>query len=213
MKVAGVIGRKVGMTRLPDGDGLVAVTLIKLEQQAVTKILTVDRDGYDAVQVGYYSKKEQRLSKADIARLRKVGIDNNYARYREFRTTEVSTDELGKSLTVELLKDVKTLDVQGITKGRGCQGVVKRWNHKTGRRTHGSRFHRRPGALGGRSQPGRVFKNKKMPGHMGAVNRTIQNLRVLGIDEQQQVVAVKGAIPGQRGGFVVVRPARKANVS
>ena len=210
MKMAGLIGRKVGMTRLPDGDNLVAVSLIKLEQQAVTKILTVDRDGYQAVQVGYYDKKERSLSKADVARLRKVGIDNNYARCREFRTTEeLPTEVLGKSLGVDLLKDVKMLDVQGITKGRGCQGAVKRWGHKTGRRTHGSRFHRRPGALGGRSQPGRVFKNKKMPGHMGAVNRTIQNLRVLGIDEQQQIVAVKGAIPGQRGGFVVVRPAIK----
>lgn len=213
MKMAGLIGRKVGMTRLPDGDALVAATLIKLEQQTITKILTVDRDGYEAVQVGYYDKKERALNKADVGRLRKVGIDNNYARYREFRTTDISTESLGKSLTVDLLKDVETLDVQGVTKGRGCQGVVKRWNHKTGRRTHGSRFHRRPGALGGRSQPGRVFKNKKMAGHMGAVNRTIQSLRVLGIDEQQQIVAVKGAIPGQRGGFVFVRPARKANVS
>lgn len=212
MNMAGLVGRKVGMTRLPDGDNLVAVTLIKLEQQAVTKILTVDRDGYEAVQVGYYGKKERSLNKADIARLRKVGIDNNYARCREFRTAEeVSTEMLGKSLSVDLLKDIKMLDVQGITKGRGCQGAIKRWNHKTGRRTHGSRFHRRPGALGGRSQPGRVFKNKKMPGHMGAVNRTIQNLRVLGIDEQQQIVAVKGAIPGQRGGFVVVRPSRRTD--
>ena len=210
MKPYGFIGRKAGMTRIPDGGRLSSVTLIRLEEQKITKVLTKDKDGYDAIQVGYFAKKDKALTKADHARLRRVEITDNFSRFREFRTAEpVPADSLGVSLHIDMLQDVKMLDVQGIVKGRGFQGAIKRWGYKTGRRTHGSRFHRRPGSLGCRTSPGRVFKNKRMPGHMGSTQQTIQNLQVMGIDSEQQVVAVKGAVPGNRGGYVVLKPAVK----
>lgn len=207
----GLIGRKAGMTRIPHEGELSAVTLIKIETQKVIAVMNAARNGYDALKIGYDMRKEKQLCKPDRGRLRKAGISENFARSKEFRSGEpVPDDCVGSVLDVDMLKDVKRLDVQGITKGRGFQGVVKRWGHKTGRRTHGSRFHRRPGSLSGRAAPARVFKNKKLPGQTGNVKRTVQNLKVLAIDTEQRIVAVKGAVPGQRGGFVLLKPAIKA---
>lgn len=209
----GFVGRKAGMTRVPHEGELAAVTLIKLEEQKITAIMNVEQHGYAAVQVSYRPCKDKVLNKADRARLRKAGITDNFARSKEFRSEQpVPVECMGAQLTVAMLKDVKLLDVQGIVKGRGFQGAIKRWGHKTGRRTHGSRFHRRPGSLGGRAAPARVFKNKKLPGQMGNVKRTVQNLPVLAIDDEQQVIAVKGAVPGQRGGYVTLKPAVKVRV-
>ena len=207
----GLVGRKVGMTRIPHEDELAAVTLIKVETQKVTAVMNAAKNGYHALQIGYDTCKEKKLRQADRGRLRKAGIDENFARTKEFRSEQpVPDDCVGTPLTIAMLKDVKLLDVQGVVKGRGFQGAVKRWGHKTGKRTHGSRFHRRPGSLGGRAAPARVFKNKKLPGQMGNINRTIQNLPVLAIDSEQNLVAVKGSVPGQRGGFVILKPAVKA---
>ena len=207
----GLIGRKAGMTRIPHGGELSAVTLIKIETQKVIDIMNAERNGYHALKIGYDVRKEKKLSKPDLGRLRKAGISENFAHSKEFRSEQpVPEGCVGTELTVAMLKDIKLLDVQGIVKGRGFQGAVKRWGHKTGRRTHGSRFHRRPGSLGGRAAPARVFKNKKLPGQMGNVKRTVQNLKVLAVDAEQCVVAVKGAVPGQRGGYVVLKPAVKA---
>ena len=207
----GFVGRKAGMTRIPHDGELAAVTLIKIEEQKISAVMNTEKNGYDAVQVSYRVGKEKKLTRADRGRLRKVDIAENFTRGKEFRSaTPVPADCLGKTLTIDMLKDVPRLDVQGVVKGRGFQGVVKRWGHKKGRRTHGSRFHRRPGSLGGRAAPARVFKNKKLPGQMGNVNCTVQNLRVLAVDSEQQVVAVKGAVPGQRGSYVLLKPAVKA---
>ena len=210
----GFIGKKIGMTRIPDGDALAAVTLIKLAEQKVTAVRTQEKNGYNAIQVGYYSKRPLRLNKPDIGRLRKAGIEDSFARFREFRIAQPVDDKcVGESLTINMVEDAltttKLLDVQGVTKGRGFQGAIKRWGSKTGRRTHGSRFHRRPGALGGRAAPGRVFKNRKQPGQMGGVQSTVQNLRVLAIDKELNLIAVRGSIPANKGSYVVMRPAIK----
>ncbi len=211
LELCGLVGRKAGMTRVPHEGELAAVTLIKVETQKVIAVANAARNGYHALKVGYDVRKEKHLRQPDRGRLRKAGISENFARSKEFRSSKPLPDDcVGTALGVEMLKDVGWLDVQGIVKGRGFQGVVKRWGHKTGRRTHGSRFHRRPGSLGGRAAPARVFKNKKLPGQMGNVNCTVQNLQVLAVDAEQRVVAVRGAVPGQRGGFVIIKPAIKA---
>lgn len=200
------------MTRMANEDGeMFAVTLLQVIPQKITKILTPERDGYHGVQVGYYEKQEKNLTKPDIARLRKSGVNENYARFKEFRLDgEIEGLELGKAVAIEALEDATSVDVTGHTKGRGFQGATKRWNHKTGRRTHGSRFHRRPGSLGQRTTPGRVYKNKHMPGHMGSAQRTMQNLKVVDVDKENSVIAIKGSVPGHKQGFFVVKPTVKA---
>lgn len=197
-----------------DGEGrMIPVTLVKADEQKVTKILTPERDGYHALQVGYYGKPEFRLNKPDLHRLRKAGLNDSFARAREFRLTEAPEGfEIGNELNVSLFADVGAVDVTGIVKGRGFQGAPKRFNSRTGRRTHGSRFHRRPGSLGQNTTPGRVFKNKKMPGHMGSNSITIQNLKVVDVDNETNVIALKGSIPGHRDGYLVLRPSVKAKV-
>ncbi len=212
MTTTGLIAKKIGMTRMmdPEGQKMLAVTLFKVESNTVTKILTNDRDGYSALQIGYYAKKEKHLTKPDISRLRKAGINENFSRFKEFRVSEVAEGlELGGTLGLETLEGVKAVDISGFTKGRGFQGATKRWNHKTGRRTHGSHFHRRPGSLGCRTTPGRVAKGKHMPGHMGDKQRTIQNLKIMDIDLDAGTIAVSGSCPGYKTGFVVLKPTTK----
>lgn len=208
----GLIAKKIGMTRVIDVEGqMVPVTLLKVEDQKVTKVLSPDRDGYHGIQVGYYQKPEKRLTKPDVGRLRKAEIPENFSRFKEFRLEEPNeAASLGIEVKTDLLTDIKTVDITGITKGCGFQGAIKRWNYKTGRRTHGSHFHRRPGSLGQRTTPGRVFKNKGMPGHMGDVQKTVQNLTVMDIDSESKVIAVKGSVPGHRNGFVIIVPSVKA---
>lgn len=207
----GLIARKIGMTRMVDSDGkMIAVTLLQVEKQKVTKILTPERDGYHGFQIGYFVKSEKNLTKADLTRLRKSNIDDNYARFREIRTAgAVEGLELGNEINSSLFADIQSVDITGVTKGRGFQGAVKRWNATIGRMTHGSRFHRRPGSLGMRSTPGRVFKNKHQPGHLGVETRTIRNLKVVDIDPDNHVIAVQGSVPGHREGFVEIRPTNK----
>jgi len=213
MALPGLIAKKIGMTRMIDAEGqMIPVTLLQVGEQQITKVLSSERDGYDAVQVGYYPKPEHRLTKPDITRLRKAGVDKNFARFREIRAAQPVGEELavGVGVSLGMFDGVVQVDVTGVTKGRGFQGAIKRWNSATGRRTHGSRFHRRPGSLGANTSPGRVFKNKKMPGHMGDAQRTIQNLRVVDIDQENNVIALKGSVPGHRDGFLIIRPSVKA---
>lgn len=206
----GLIVRKVGMTRMVDADGkLIPVTLLKVEEQKVTKVLNVDRDGYRGYQIGYAIKKEKNLTKADVNRLRKNSVNENFSNFVEFRTPEDSPYELGTVMSAELFKDVRAIDVTGITKGRGFQGAVKRWGASIGRMTHGSRFHRRPGSLGQCTSPGRVFKNKHQPGHMGVDSRTVKNVRVMDVDLVNNVIAIKGSVPGHREGLLEIRPTNK----
>lgn len=212
MKMQGLIAKKVGMTRLINKEGqLVPVTLLHVADQQVTKVLTSEKDGYNAVQVGYYTKPDHRMNKPDLTRLRKAGLEKNFTRFKEFRLEDKADAlEIGAVLSVGHFNDVQSVDVTGVTKGHGFEGAITRWGHKTGRRTHGSHFHRRPGSLGQRTTPGRVYKNKGMPGHMGDVQRTIQNLVVVDVDVDSNVIAIKGAVPGHRNGYVVVMPSTKA---
>ena len=206
----GLIVRKVGMTRMVDTDGkLIPVTLLRVEEQRVTKILSQEQNGYEAYQVGYFKKSEKNLTKADLNRLRKENIQENFARFREFRVPEEFSVELGSVMTAEQFKEVSAIDVTGVTKGRGFQGAVKRWNASIGRMTHGSRFHRRPGSLGQCTTPGRVYKNKHQPGHMGVVARTVKNIQVMDVDTANNVIAVKGSVPGHRNGVLEIRPTNK----
>lgn len=192
---------------------MIPVTLLKVEDQQVTKVLSAARDGYHGIQVGYYQKPERKLNKPDLTRLRKGGIEANYTRFKEYRFEAEVSLELGSKLSADLLSEVLSVDVTGVTKGHGFEGAISRWGHKTGRRTHGSHFHRRPGSLGQRTTPGRVYKNKEMPGHMGSAQRTIQNLKVVDVDVEANVIALKGSVPGHRDGFVIVKPSTKSKES
>ncbi len=212
MTIHGLIAKKVGMTRVLDAEGqMIPVTLLKIEGQKVTKILTPERDGYHGIQVGYYEKPERKLSKPDVARLRKVSVGESYTRFKEFRT-EGALDgvNIGSAMNASLFSEVGAVDVTGVTKGHGFEGAITRWGHSSGRRSHGSNFYRLPGSLGMRTTPGRVFKNKEVPGHMGCVQVTVQNLKVVDVDVEANVIALKGSVPGFRNGFVIIKPSVKA---
>ena len=215
MTTAGLIAKKIGMTRMVDAEGqMTAVTLLQVETQKVTKILSQDRDGYVAYQVGYLAKREKHLNKADTTRLRKANVEENFSRFKEFRVE--STGELALGVAIEVAKffeGVSAVDITGISKGCGFSGAHKRWNSAVGRMSHGSRFHRSPGSLGMRSTPGRVFKNRHQPGQEGNTQTTIQNLEVLDVDQANSVVAVRGSVPGHRDGFLIVKPSLKAKAS
>jgi len=212
MTIHGLIAKKVGMTRVLDAEGqMIPVTLLKIEGQKVTKILTPERDGYHGIQVGYYEKPERKLSKPDVARLRKVSVGESYTRFKEFRT-EGTLDgvNIGTAMNASAFSEVGAVDVTGVTKGHGFDGAITRWGHSSGRRSHGSNFYRLPGSLGMRTTPGRVFKNKEVPGHMGCVQVTVQNLKVVDVDVEANVIALKGSVPGFRNGFVIIKPSVKA---
>jgi large subunit ribosomal protein L3 len=208
----GIIAKKIGMTRMVDKNGLmIAVTVLQIENQKVTKIISKAKEGYDAYQVGYFEKAEKGLNKPDIARLRKANIADNFARFKEFRTDSALEGlEVGHALTTKSLEGITAVDVTGITKGRGFSGSVKRWDTAVGRWSHGSRFHRSPGSLGTRTTPGRVFHGKPVPGHYGVEQVTIQNLNVVDIDAENSLIALQGAVPGHRNGYLVINPSIKA---
>lgn len=206
----GFVAKKIGMTRMMNSEGqLIAVTLLKIEDQKVTKVLNKERDGYDGYQVGYYLKPESRINKADLGRLRKVSVADNFTRFKEFRLDGPAQVEIGTALTAAALEGVASVDVVGTTKGRGFTGAIKRWNSARGRMTHGSMYHRRTGSLGCRTTPGRVFKNKPVPGHYGDEQVTIQNLKVMDVDASNNVVALCGSVPGHRSGYLFISPTIK----
>lgn len=211
----GLIAKKVGMTRIINADGeVIPVTLLQIPDQRITKLLTAERDGYQGYQVGFFTKAEKNLNKSDIGRLRRVQVQENYARFCEFRIPGEVSFELGQNLTAELFQDAGIVDVTGITKGRGFQGAVKRWNSSIGPMSHGSMYHRRTGSLGANTSPGRVFKNKPMPGHMGVDRRTVRNLEIVKVDVENNLIALRGSVPGHRDGYLEIRaictPAKKS---
>jgi large subunit ribosomal protein L3 len=208
----GIIAQKIGMTRMVDDQGtMTPVTLLQVAKQKVTKVITPEREGYHAIQIGYWEKPEKRLRKPDISRLRKAGVEENFTRFNEFRLDAALPEAVvGAELKIDAFEGVKTIDCVGLTKGRGFQGAIKRWGSARGRMTHGSCYHRRTGSIGSNTSPARVFKNKKMPGHMGCEQITIQNLKVMVVDKEQNIIAVKGSVPGFRNGYVVIKPSVKA---
>ena len=209
----GVIGRKVGMTRIFEQDGKsIPVTVIEVEANRVTQIKTKDTDGYTAIQVTTGSKKASRLTKPEAGHFANAGVEAGRGLW-EFRIddADIANYSVGSEVKVELFNDVKKVDVTGTSKGKGFAGSVKRWNFRTQDMTHGnSRSHRVPGSTGQNQTPGRVFKGKRMCGHLGNVKVTVQALEVVRVDAERNALLVKGAVPGAINGTVVVKPSVKA---
>ena len=208
-----LLGKKIGMSQVYDDENnVVPVTVVEAGPCSVVQVKTVDKDGYSAVQIGFNPdfKKPQSI-KPLAGHCEKHGVEPQ-AVLSEFRVGEDEEFEAGASLTVEKFSAGEKIDVVATTKGRGFQGVVKRWNFAGGPDSHGSMFHRRGGSYGLCQWPGHIFKNKKMPGHMGAKSRTVQNLRVIKIVPAKNLILVKGSIPGHNGTLVTIRPAKKRKI-
>jgi large subunit ribosomal protein L3 len=210
----GLVGRKCGMSRVFTEDGRsVPVTLIEATPNRVTQIKTVENDGYTAVQVTAGGKRASLVNKAAAGHYAKAQVEAGRGLW-EFRVdaTEVGGFNVGGEVKAdEVFKVGQKVDVQGISKGKGFQGTIKRWNFTMGDATHGNSLsHRSPGSIGQRQTPGRVFPGKKMSGHMGNVTRSAMNLEVVQIDTERHLIAVKGAVPGSTGGDVIIRAAAKA---
>ena len=206
----GVIAKKLGMARFFDEAGShVPVTVLSLEGCTVVAQRTQDKDGYVALQLGAGAKKAKNTSKAEQSHAAKAGLTDTPRVLSEVRLTAASTLKVGDIVTVAAFTEGQLVDVIGVTKGKGFQGVVKRFRVAGGPAAHGSMFHRRIGSVGMRQTPGRVWKNQRMPGHMGTDARTVQNLRVVKILAEKNLILVKGAIPGANGDDVIVRSAIK----
>ncbi|RTE87654.1 MULTISPECIES: 50S ribosomal protein L3 [Gammaproteobacteria] len=209
----GLVGRKVGMTRIFQEDGAsVPVTVIEVTANRVTQIKTLENDGYRALQVTTGSKKANRVNKPSAGHFAKAGVEAGRGLW-EFRLNgeEGSDIEVGSELTVELFNETKLVDVTGTSKGKGFAGAVKRWNFRTQDATHGNSLsHRAPGSIGQNQSPGKVFKGKKMAGQMGNEQVTVQSLEVVRIDADRNLLLVRGAVPGASGNDVIVKPAVKA---
>jgi large subunit ribosomal protein L3 len=205
----GLLGKKLGMTRLFDAQAgiMIPVTVIDVSGNTILQVKTPDKEGYSAVQVGYGEQKEQRVSKPDLGRFKKAGsTPKRFA--REFRfETGAALPEIHPGL--ETFTTGQWVDVIANSKGKGFQGVYKRYNFGGLKQTHGSMMHRRTGAIGCRSTPGRVWKNQKMPGHMGTTRTTVQNLKIVAIRPEDGVILVSGGVPGAKGGYITIRAAKK----
>jgi large subunit ribosomal protein L3 len=209
--VVGLIGSKLGMTQVFDAAGeLVPVTVVRTGPCTVVQVRTRERDGYDAIQLGFDVRAEKKVRKADRGHAKASGKPG-YRILSEWRVSEPEKYQVGQELKVgEIFSAGDTIDVTGTTKGRGFQGVVKRHGFGGHRQTHGTHeSYRGPGSIGARSYPGRVWKNKRMDGHMGDVRRTIQNLKVVAIREEEDVLLVRGGLPGPTGGYVMIDAAVK----
>lgn len=207
----GLIGRKVGMTRVFTEEGVsIPVTVVEVEANRVAQVKTLETDGYAAIQVTTGAKKANRVNKAEAGHFAKAGVEAGRGLW-EFRLENGEEFAVGAELTVELFNETKKVDVTGTSKGKGFQGAVKRWNFRTQDMTHGNSLsHRAPGSIGQCQTPGRVFKGKKMAGHMGAERVTTQNLEIVRVDAERNLLLIKGAVPGATGGNVIVKPAVKA---
>ena len=209
----GLIATKEGMTRLFQEDGKsLPVSVLKVDTNFISQIKTKQSDGYDSIQLSTKEQKEKNQTKSKIGHFSKNNLSLK-KHIKEFRLDESELDglELGKEYDVNIFEEGQLVDVSGISKGKGFAGTVKRWNFATQDATHGNSLaHRKPGSIGQCQTPGRVWKGKKMAGHMGSVKKTVQNLRVVKIDEENSLLLVQGAIPGFNGSSVIIKPAVKA---
>ncbi|WP_193212348.1 50S ribosomal protein L3 [Luteolibacter marinus] len=205
----GLLGKKLGMTRLFDAEAgsMIPVTVVDVSGNTCLQVKTVEKDGYSAVQVGFDDKKESRVDKPSLGHFKKHGSTPKYL-VKEFRF-ESGQEAPAEHTGLETFTAGQWVDVIAKTKGRGFQGVVKRYGFGGLKQTHGSMMHRRTGAIAAGSTPGRVWKGQKMPGHMGDKPRTIQNLKVVAVRPEDGVILISGAIPGAKGGYVTIRPAKK----
>jgi large subunit ribosomal protein L3 len=209
--IATLLGKKIGMTQVYDAQNvLVPVTVVEAGPCPVVQVKTVETDGYNAVQLGFGAQKAKNASKAESTHAKKAGLDVTPRRLNEVRLTEAFTGKAGDVITVSAFTEGQIIDVLGVSKGKGFQGVVKKHGAAGGPAAHGSMFHRRIGSIGMRQTPGRTWKNQAMPGHMGSNNRTVQNLRVVKILADKNLILVKGAIPGANGDDVIIRSGKKA---
>ncbi len=207
----GIVGRKCGMTRVFTEEGAsIPVTVIEVQPNRVTQVKTSDSDGYEALQVTTGDKKASRMTKSQIGHFSKAQTESGRGLW-EFRIEEDQRVDIGHEFTVGIFEPGQKVDATGVTIGKGFAGVIKRYNFKTQDATHGNSLsHRAPGSIGQNQSPGRVFKGKKMAGHMGNVQRTTQNLEVVRVDEERHMLLIRGAVPGPKGGDVVICPAVKA---
>ena len=206
----GIIGKKIGMTQIFDEIGnVIPVTVIQAGPCVVAQKKTVETDGYNAIQLGFAVVKEKHMTKAEIGHFAKAGVENK-KHLKEFRLDDISAINVGDVITADTFAAGEKVDVTGMTKGRGYSGVIKRWNHHHLRMTHGTGpIHRQPGSMGV-IDPARIFKNKKMAGQYGNEQVTVLNLKVVKIDAEKNLIAIKGAIPGAKDGIVFIRDSVKA---
>ena len=208
----GIIGKKIGMTQIFDENGLVIpVTVIEAGPCTVAQVKTVETDGYNAIQLGFGEVKAKHINKPEMGHFAKSKLEAK-KHLREFRLDDISNVKVGDEIKADIFKAGEKVDIQGTSKGKGFQGVIKRHGQHRGPMGHGSMYHRRPGSMGPTSTPGRVFKGKKLPGHMGHVTVTIQNLDVVRVDMDKNVILVKGSVPGCKGAILKIKTAVKANV-
>jgi large subunit ribosomal protein L3 len=201
----GLIGRKVGMTQLFNDRGeVIPVTIIEAGPCTVTELRSAQRDGYTAVQLGYGTQRESRFTRPALGQFTKRNLPP-LRHLREFRVESIEGLEIGQNLDVSIFEKGRRVDIQGVTKGRGFTGVVKRYGFIAGHASHGPTAGKQPGSIGASAYPSRVVKGKRLPGRMGGVNLTIKNLEVVAVDAEQNVLMVRGAIPGPANGLVVVK--------
>ncbi len=207
----GIIGKKVGMTQVYDDKGvLIPVTVIEAGPCVVLSVKTKERDGYSAIQVGFGVRKAKNTSKAILGNVEKAGLaDNPPAFIREFRSENDPAEEIGSQIKADIFAEGEFLDISGMTKGKGFAGVMKRHHFHGGRDGHGGGWHRKPGSIGCREKPGNVIKGKRMAGHLGSSTRTVQNLRLVKVSVDENLLFVRGAIPGPNGNTVIVKKAKK----
>lgn len=203
-------GVKAGMTRVFDENGNhIPVTVIKIIPNLITQVKTTEKDGYTAYQVGYGEKREALLNKPNKGILAKAGVSQNVTHFSEIKSDSSDAANLGKEIDFESFVPGTYVDVTGESKGKGFAGVMKRYNFRGGPASHGSHFHRRVGSIGNRATPGRVFRGKKMPGHMGVDKKTVQNIVVVEVNQAKGYLLLKGSVPGGKEGFIKITKALK----
>ncbi len=203
--MSALLGKKIGMTNVFSAEGrLIPVTVVQAGPCVVTQVKTEDRDGYNALQLGFDEKKTERLNKPIAGHLKK-STDKGFRVLREFRTDDPGKIESGTILSIDMFSVGDKVNISGISKGRGFQGVIKRHGFSRGPETHGSRNHRKPGSIGNSAWPAKVVKGKKMPGHMGTDRETVKNLLIVDIKHEDNLLLVKGPVPGFKTGILEVR--------
>jgi len=206
----GILGRKIGMTQVfTKSNKVVPVTVISVEPNVVTQIKTKENDGYEAIQLGFDTKREKLATKASVGHTNKANTTPKRF-FKEIRGVDINNYSLGQEIKVDIFEAGEVVDVTGTTKGKGFQGVIKRHNQARGPMGHGSHYHRKPGSMG-TMRPMRVFKGKKLPGHMGTLTVTIQNLEIVAVDLENNCILVKGNVPGAKDSLVIIKSAVKAN--
>ncbi len=206
----GIIGKKIGMTQIFDEKGnVIPVTVIEAGPCVIAQVKTEETDGYNSIQLGFGDVKAKHINKPEAGHFAKSKISNK-KHLREFRLEDISTYKVGDEIKADIFAKGEKVDIQGTSKGKGFQGVIKRHGQSRGPMGHGSMYHRRPGSMGACATPSRVFKGKKLPGHMGNVTVTIQNLDIICVDIDKNVILVKGSVPGAKGAILKIKSSVKA---